>query len=150
MSSLAGGVSRALVSASVDAGDWERNDGARDGAFWKGERLGLRVGRSALPVEGHAMPLIVHFKRPSDWRETINIHYWDTSPAAASTTWPGAAMTAEGNGWFVFQFRDVEAAASWSTTGPGGRPATCGGTERAGFTPTTPGTTKTRSGRRFR
>ena len=56
------------------------------------------------------MPLIVHFKRPSDWRETINIHYWDTSPAAVSTTWPGAAMTAEGNGWFVFQFRDVEAA----------------------------------------
>jgi len=65
------------------------------------------------------MPLIIHFKRPSDWRETINIHYWDTSPAAASTTWPGDAMTAEGNGWFVFQFQDVEAASIVVNDGAG-------------------------------
>ena len=65
------------------------------------------------------MPLIIHFKRPSDWRETINIHYWDTSPAAAITTWPGDAMTAEGNGWFVFQFQDVEAASIVVNDGAG-------------------------------
>jgi len=65
------------------------------------------------------MALVVHFKRPPGWREMINIHYWDTSPAAAGTTWPGAAMMAEGNGWFVFQFRDVEAASIVVNDGAG-------------------------------
>ena len=56
------------------------------------------------------MPLVVHFKRPAGWQATANIHYWDTSPADQATTWPGVAMTAEGNDWFVYQFPTAEAA----------------------------------------
>ncbi len=56
------------------------------------------------------MPLIVHFKKPSDWRNTVNIHYWDTNPAIPQTTWPGVAMTAEGDDWFVHRFETAETA----------------------------------------
>ena len=56
------------------------------------------------------MPLIVHFKKPSDWRNTVNIHYWDTTPVIPQTTWPGVAMTAEGNDWFIYTFETAEAA----------------------------------------
>lgn len=31
------------------------------------------------------MPLVVHFKKPSDWRASVNIHYWDTTPAIPPT-----------------------------------------------------------------
>ncbi len=50
------------------------------------------------------MPLVVRFKRPTDWQTTINIHYWDASPADPQTTWPGIAMTAEANDWFAYAF----------------------------------------------
>jgi glycosidase len=56
------------------------------------------------------MSLVVHFKRPPVWRETINIHFWGTSPAESATTWPGVAMTAEGNDWFAYRFTTAETA----------------------------------------
>ena len=55
------------------------------------------------------MPLIVHFKKPSDWRNTVNIHYWDTTPAIPPTTWPGVPMTAESNDWLIYTFETAEA-----------------------------------------
>jgi glycosidase len=54
--------------------------------------------------------LVVHFKKPSGWQDTINIHYWDVTPSSPSTTWPGVSMTAEGNNWFIFRFEGIEAA----------------------------------------
>ena len=61
------------------------------------------------------MPLVVRFKRPADWQTTVNIHYWDTSPADPQTTWPGIAMTAEANDWFAYAFPTANAASALST-----------------------------------
>jgi alpha-amylase len=30
------------------------------------------------------------------------IYFWNATPGTATTTWPGAAMTSEGNGWYVY------------------------------------------------
>ena len=65
------------------------------------------------------MPLVVHFKRPAGWQATINIHYWDATPADAATTWPGIAMTAEANDWFVYTFPTAEAASIVFNDGAG-------------------------------
>ena len=65
------------------------------------------------------MPLVVHFKRPAGWQATANIHYWDTSPADPATTWPGVAMTAEANDWYVYQFPTAEAASIVFNDGAG-------------------------------
>src|SRR5512147_248663 len=65
------------------------------------------------------MPLAVHFKRPAGWQATANIHYWDTSPADPATTWPGVAMTADPNDWFVYQFPTAEAASIVVNDGAG-------------------------------
>ena len=65
------------------------------------------------------MPLVVHFKRPAGWQASANIHYWDTSPADPATTWPGVAMTAEANDWFVYQFPTAEAASIVFNDGAG-------------------------------
>jgi HSP20 family molecular chaperone IbpA len=54
--------------------------------------------------------LVVHFKRPLDWRNTINIHYWNVTPTAEATTWPGVAMTDTGNDWFVYSFKEIKGA----------------------------------------
>ncbi|MDJ0707150.1 MAG: alpha-amylase family glycosyl hydrolase [Leptolyngbyaceae cyanobacterium MO_188.B28] len=63
--------------------------------------------------------LIVHFKRPRGWRNTINIHYWNTAPSLASTTWPGVSMTAEGDDWFIYRFEAAEAASIIFNDGAG-------------------------------
>lgn len=54
--------------------------------------------------------LIVHFKKPDDWADTVHIHYWDSRPGATASEWPGVAMTAESGGWFVHKFGGIEAA----------------------------------------
>ena len=65
------------------------------------------------------MPLVVHFKKPSDWRASVNIHYWDTTPAIPPTAWPGAAMTAEGDDWFSYSFETAETASLVFNDGEG-------------------------------
>jgi len=54
--------------------------------------------------------LTVHFNKPADWADTIHVYAWDTRPGAGMADWPGAPMTAEGGGWFVFRFGGIEAA----------------------------------------
>jgi len=54
--------------------------------------------------------LTVHFNKPADWADTIHVYAWDTRPGAGVADWPGAPMTAEGGGWFVFRFGGIEAA----------------------------------------
>lgn len=47
--------------------------------------------------------LKVHFKVNSvaNWT-AVNCYYWGSNGSPASNTWPGAAATFEGNGWYVF------------------------------------------------
>ena len=63
--------------------------------------------------------LIVHFRRPTGWADTVHIHYWNTRPEDQRTQWPGAAMLAEGGGWFIHHFAGVEAASLVFTDGAG-------------------------------
>jgi len=50
------------------------------------------------PVNG----IKLHYKRPTDWGTTLKLHYWNLVPSAAQSTWPGVAMTAEGNDWYGY------------------------------------------------
>src|SRR5271166_1500537 len=63
--------------------------------------------------------LIVHFKKPSGWSGPCRIHYWDTTPVVTPTTWPGVAMTAEANDWFVCEIAGVQAASIIFNDGSG-------------------------------
>ena len=45
--------------------------------------------------------LKVHLKKPASWGSAY-IYYWGASPAITAVTWPGKAMTAETNGWYVY------------------------------------------------
>ncbi len=44
--------------------------------------------------------LLIYFKRPSSWEQSINLYYWDTHPSSNSVSWPGVPMTAEGDDWY--------------------------------------------------
>ena len=65
------------------------------------------------------MPLVVHFKRPAGWGAASTSTYWDTTPADPATHWPGVAMTAEANDWFVYTFPTAEAASIVFNDGAG-------------------------------
>ena len=91
------------------------------------------------------MPLVVHFKRPAGWEAGIRIHYWDATPADTATTWPGIAMAAEANDWFVYTFPTAEAASIVFNDGAGRQTGNFKAPD--GSTPTTPGTRSTPSGR---
>ncbi len=52
----------------------------------------------------------VYFKKPVNWADSVHIHYWDTPLGTSGTAWPGISMTADGNGWFVYQFNGLAAA----------------------------------------
>lgn len=55
--------------------------------------------------------LIVYFKKPASWSTSIKIHYWGCTPATvAATTWPGNAMTDDGNGWYKYTIIGASAA----------------------------------------
>ena len=54
--------------------------------------------------------LIVCFQKPTEWADTVYIHYWDTRPGSSTTNWPGIAMQAEKDGWFVHRLDGIEAA----------------------------------------
>ncbi len=54
--------------------------------------------------------LTLHFQKPAGWADTIHIHFWNTYPAAAATTWPGVAMTADRDGWFVHRLQGIRSA----------------------------------------
>ncbi|MDJ0898194.1 MAG: alpha-amylase family glycosyl hydrolase [Xenococcus sp. MO_188.B8] len=63
--------------------------------------------------------LIVHFKKPRGWQNTINIYYWNTAPSSSSTTWPGLSMTAEGDDWFVYRLEGITTASIIFNDGAG-------------------------------
>jgi len=51
----------------------------------------------------------VYFWRPSSWGTGINIYWWSAQPAGvlADGTWPGVAMTNDGNGWYSYAFTNI-------------------------------------------
>ena len=51
--------------------------------------------------------LIVYFKKPTDWADTLHIHFWDTRPPVALIDWPGVPMSAAENDWFIYRFDGV-------------------------------------------
>jgi len=63
--------------------------------------------------------LTIHVRKPADWAEPVRIHYWDARPGGQSTTWPGAAMTWDGEGWWRITLAGIEAAAMVFTDGAG-------------------------------
>jgi hypothetical protein len=54
--------------------------------------------------------LVVRFRKPDDWGETLFIYFWGTDPETEEPGWPGVPMQAEGHGWFVHRFAAVRAA----------------------------------------
>jgi len=54
----------------------------------------------------------VSFYRPSDWGTGINIYWYNAQPATspASPSWPGAAMTDNGDGWYSYTFSNMDSA----------------------------------------
>jgi len=51
----------------------------------------------------------VNFYRPSTWGTGIDIYWWSALPAGvlADGTWPGVAMTNNGNNWYSYTFTNV-------------------------------------------
>jgi len=54
------------------------------------------------PEAGSGDSFTVHF-RPSGYSNP-KIYFWNATPAGPTTTWPGEAMTPEGNGWYSYTF----------------------------------------------
>ncbi|MEL6536281.1 MAG: starch-binding protein [Bacteroidota bacterium] len=51
--------------------------------------------------------LTVHIYKPTSW-STATVYYWAESPnVLPPATWPGVAMTDEGNGWYRYSFAGV-------------------------------------------
>ena len=63
--------------------------------------------------------LVVHFLKPSDWAETVRIHYWNAHPGGGQTQWPGTPMTVGEGGGFVYRFSGIDAANFLFTDGGG-------------------------------
>lgn len=51
----------------------------------------------------------VHFYKPASWGTAIKIYWWNALPSGilADGTWPGVAMTSEGNGWYAYTFTNI-------------------------------------------
>jgi len=64
--------------------------------------------------------LTVHLKRPAGWAAP-RAHTWKSWPGNLSTTWPGAAMTDEGNGWSALTLAGQSSAAIVFNDGASGQ-----------------------------
>ena len=63
--------------------------------------------------------LKVHFKKPTAWT-TVKMHYWNTNPAVAATTWPGVTMTDDGSGWYTYTIANTNSSSIVFNNGTGG------------------------------
>jgi len=52
--------------------------------------------------------LVVRFRKPTDWADSVHIHYWNTHPHGHSSTWPGVPMELV-DGWLTYRFQGVTA-----------------------------------------
>ncbi len=76
-------------SWSPSGNDWTLVASGTDYAVWE---------KSAPACNGD---LTIHFKNPAGWN-AATLYFWNPTPAGASTTWPGASMQDDGNGWYSF------------------------------------------------
>lgn len=53
--------------------------------------------------------LVIRFKKPAAWADSVHIHYWNTRPDSQGSSWPGVPMK-KIDGWFIHRFEGVEAA----------------------------------------
>ncbi|CAD7856524.1 MAG: hypothetical protein [Olavius algarvensis Gamma 1 endosymbiont] len=53
--------------------------------------------------------LVVRFKKPAAWADSVHIHYWNIRPQGRDSTWPGVPMDEEA-GWLIHRFPGIEAA----------------------------------------
>ena len=66
--------------------------------------------RRPLPGVLSAMTaLVVRFRKPTDWADSVHIHYWNTRPHEQGSTWPGVPME-QVDGWLAHRFAGVAAA----------------------------------------
>lgn len=54
-------------------------------------------------------PLHLRFQRPSDWAESVHIHYWDTRPVRRATQWPGVPLRHLADDWYEIELEGVSA-----------------------------------------
>lgn len=60
-----------------------------------------------ITVSSAAQSMTLHFKRPANWTNTPYLYFWNTTPVTLTTSWPGVAMTDEGNGWWKYTLAGV-------------------------------------------
>jgi len=53
--------------------------------------------------------LVVCFKKPAEWADSVHIHYWNTHPHSQGSIWPGVPME-QIDGWLTHRFEGVTAA----------------------------------------
>ena len=53
--------------------------------------------------------IIIRFRKPSDWADSVYVHYWNTHPPGGGSIWPGVPMQ-KVDGWMVHRFEGIEAA----------------------------------------
>ena len=54
--------------------------------------------------------LVIHFRKPVDWADSIHIHYWNTQPGGPDSRWPGLPLVANADGWFTYRLTGCLAA----------------------------------------
>ncbi len=82
-----------VVAMKIGSGNWSP---AGSGWTLKASGNNYAVWEKAPSNES----LTIHFKKPANW-STATMHYWNLTPSGSNSTWPGATMQVEGNGWYV-------------------------------------------------
>jgi glycosidase len=69
---------------------------------------GGKTSTAAITVNP-ASGFTVYFYPPTGWGSALKIYWWDAQPAGvlADGTWPGVAMTNDGNGWYSYTFTNI-------------------------------------------
>jgi hypothetical protein len=65
------------------------------------------VQTHAYTFQAPSTGLKIHLK--TTWASP-KIYFWNVTPAGATSTWPGVAMTSEGNGWYVYTIANATCA----------------------------------------
>ncbi len=66
---------------------------------------------AACPGDSSDDELIIHYNNNTTNWSTVTLYFWDTSPEAVTTSWPGVTMTDDdGDGWFDYTLSGVSCA----------------------------------------
>ncbi|MDQ6903720.1 MAG: starch-binding protein [Bacteroidota bacterium] len=92
-----------------------------DTGLVKGVAIGTAIITAALDNKNKATSLVtvtpqhnftVHFFKPADWGTGINIYWYNIDPTGSlpNLNWPGTPMTNDGDGWYSYNFTNVNSA----------------------------------------